>query len=522
MRIAFFDCFAGISGDMTLGALVDAGLNFEVLKEELAKLHLQDYEIKQEKVVKQGMTGTKIQVLAQEGHIHRHLNDITQIIQESELAEKIKDKAIAVFRKLAEAEAKVHGTSPQEVHFHEVGAVDAIVDIVGAAIGLHKLGIEKVYASAVHTGKGFTKAAHGTIPIPAPATLELLRGIPVYTQDIPFELVTPTGAAILSTYSSDFGDMPVMNVDQIGYGAGDRELSIPNLLRVMIGEKSTVDIPKINQHSGYAQQSLENHEHNHGHNHGHNHEHAYENEEGQEHKHKYIHQNKHGQMDAYGQEPKHVHEHKHVHLHDHDYTYEQKHNPTHNHKHEHNHQNNYIIDEPQELTIEQNPEIPPKGEARFLEEQTIQTGQALMLEANIDDMNPEFYDYFLQKFFNEGAMDVFLQPIQMKKNRPAVTLSLQIHPSQLEKFTTLILKETTTIGVRVYPVTKYMLPYEVINVDTSWGKAKTKVVRAGDEFGTLSPEYEDCRRIAEKENVPLKTVYEEVKRLAAEQTRQGK
>ncbi|WP_425800588.1 nickel pincer cofactor biosynthesis protein LarC [Desulfitobacterium sp. Sab5] len=462
MRIAYFDCFAGISGDMTLGALVDAGLNFEELKAELAKLHLKDYEIKQEKVVKQGMSGTKIHVLAQEGHVHRHLNDITQIIQESELAEEIKDKALAVFGKLAEAEARVHGTSPQEVHFHEVGAVDAIVDIVGAVIGLYKLGIEKVYASAVHTGQGFTKAAHGTIPIPAPATIELLQGIPVYTQNIPFELVTPTGAAILSTYCSDFGDMPVMKVDHIGYGAGERDLTIPNLLRIMIGEKSTMDIPKINPNSGYPQEILENHESD---------------------QQKHMHEHKHGR------------EYKHVHGHDHE------------HKHKYS--------ELQELWTGQNSEIPPKGEARFLQEQTIQAGEALMLEANIDDMNPEFYDYLIQKFFKEGAMDVFLQPIQMKKNRPAVTLSVQIHPSQLEKFTTLILKETTTIGVRVYPVTKYMLPYEVILVDTPWGKAKAKIVRAGGEFTTISPEYEDCRRIAEKENLPLKEIYEEIKKQAS-------
>lgn len=414
MRIAYFDCFAGISGDMTLGALVDAGLNFEELKLELAKLNLQEYEIKQEKVFKQGMTGTKIHVLAHEGHVHRHLTEITQIIQDSKLAEEVKAKAVAVFRKLAEAEAKVHGTSPDEVHFHEVGAVDAIVDIVGAVIGLNKLGIEKVYASAIHTGKGFTKAAHGTIPIPAPATLELLRGIPVYTQNIPFELVTPTGAAILSAYCSDFGDMPVMSVEHIGYGAGERELTIPNLLRVMIG----------------------------------------------------------------------------------------------NHNHSETHK----------LAASNNSEIPSRGEARFLQEQKIQAGQALMLETNIDDMNPEFYDYLIQKFLKEGAMDVFLQPIQMKKNRPAVTLSIQIHPSQLEKFTTLILKETTTIGVRVYPVTKYMLPYEVILVNTPWGEAKAKIVRAGEEFKTVSPEYEDCRRIADTENVPLNQVYEEVKRQAVERT----
>lgn len=415
MRIAYFDCFAGISGDMTLGALVDAGLDFDFLKSELAKLHLHDFEIRQEKVVKLGMTGTKIHVVAQEGHVHRHFKDISQIIEKSDLAAKVKEKAITIFWHLAEAEGKVHGVLPEQVHFHEVGAVDAIVDIVGAVIGLWHLGIEKVYASAVHTGKGFTKAAHGTIPIPAPATLELLKGIPIFSQDISFELVTPTGAAILSSYCSDFGEMPVMEVEQLGYGAGTRDLSIPNLLRVMIGEKSEKGLHKI----------------------GDTHE---------------------------------IQEHLQV--------------------------------------------IPPRGEDRFLEERSIQSGDALMIEANIDDMNPEFYDYLIQKCMKEGAMDVFLQPIQMKKNRPAVTLSVQIHTSQLDKFTALILKETTTIGVRVYPVTKYMLPYQVVTVDTLWGKVKVKIVQAGAEYQTISPEYEDCRRIAEAENIPLKEVYDEVKRRA--------
>lgn len=458
MRIAYFDCFAGISGDMTLGALVDAGLDFEILKADLAKLHLHDYELRQEKVVKQGMSGTKIHVLAQEGHIHRHLQDIVQIIEESELVDEVKEKAIAVFRRLAEAEAKVHGTTLEQVHFHEVGAVDAIIDIVGAVIGLWRLGIKKVYASAVHTGKGFTQAAHGTIPIPAPATLELLRGIPVYTQDISFELVTPTGAALLSTYCHDFGNMPVMEVESIGYGAGNRDLAIPNLLRITLGEKSELG---THDYDFKLEQPQHSHEHDH---HGH-----------------------------------HTHHTHHTH----------RESPADPGKHIHPKRYGSPIQVKHETTT-----LPPVGEARFLEEQSIQLGQALMLEANIDDMNPEFYDYFIQKFLREGAMDVFLQPIQMKKNRPAVTLSVQIHPTQLEQFTKLILKETTTIGVRVYPVTKYMLPYEVKTVDTLWGKAKVKIVRAGEQYQTVSPEYEDCRRIAEAENLPLKEVYEEIKRAA--------
>lgn len=398
MRIAYLDCFAGISGDMTLGALVDAGLDFDLLKRDLEGLAIKEYEISQEKVVKNGITGTKVHVVAQEGHVHRHLRHIQEIIEKSTLAEEVKEKSIAIFTRLAEAEAKVHGTTIDHVHFHEVGAVDAIVDIVGAVIGFWRLGIEKVYASSVHTGTGFVKAAHGLMPVPAPATLELLQGVPVYTQDIRTELVTPTGAAILTTYCQDYGPMPEFKVKRVGYGAGEKNLEIPNMLRLTIGEAESSE----------------------------------------------------DQMES-------------------------------------------------------------SSQRSWVKESGVREGQALTLETNIDDMNPEFYDYLLDKLLKAGAMDVFLQNIQMKKNRPATMLTVQIAPEKLEAVAHILFKETTSIGLRVYPITKYMLPYEIRNVETEFGTARVKVAFLEGEITTISPEYEDCRKLAQESGLALKNVYDLVK-----------
>lgn len=400
MKIAYLDCFSGISGDMTLGALVDAGLDFNLLQRDLAGLALDEYELYEEKVVKNGISGTKVHVLALEGHVHRHLGDIKAIIQRSALPEEVKEKSIQVFTRLAEVEAKIHGTTVDQIHFHEVGAVDAIVDIVGAVIGFWRLGIEKVYASPVHTGTGFVKAAHGVMPVPAPATLELLRGVPVYARDIQQELVTPTGAAILTSFCQDFGPMPEFKVERVGYGAGEKNLEIPNLLRLTVGELKT-------------------------------------NEE--------------------------------------------------------------------------------KAEKSIVRQDGIREGQALTVEVNIDDMNPEFYDHLFEKLLKAGAMDVYLQNIQMKKNRPASMLTVQIHPEKLEEFRTLIFKETTSIGLRVYPITKYMLPYELRTIETEYGKARVKVAFLEGKICTLSPEYEDCRKLALESGLSIKTVYDLVKQSALAQ-----
>lgn len=238
MKIAYFDCFAGASGDMILGSLLDAGLPLEKLKETLAKLQLDHYDLKVKKVLKKGLGGSQALVIINETdqNHHRHLADIKAIISQSDLADSIQQKSIAIFTRLAEAEAKIHQTTVDRIHFHEVGAMDAIIDIVGAVVGTTLLGIKKIFCSPLHTGSGTIECAHGTLPVPAPATAELLKGKPVYSTGINGELLTPTGAAILTTLASNFGPLPAMSVEQIGYGAGTSDPSIPNLLRVIIGE----------------------------------------------------------------------------------------------------------------------------------------------------------------------------------------------------------------------------------------------------------------------------------------------
>jgi uncharacterized protein (TIGR00299 family) protein len=244
MRVAYFDCFAGASGDMILGSLLDAGLDLEFLKTSLAKLQLDHYDVQVEKVLKKGVGGSQALVLLNDtdhDRHHRHLADIKAIISQSDLADSIQQKAIAIFTRLAEAEAKVHQTTIDRIHFHEVGAMDAIIDIIGAVIGITALGIQKIFCSPIHLGGGTVACAHGTLPVPAPATAELVIGKPVYSAGIDGELLTPTGAAILTTLASEFGPMPLMTIERIGYGAGKSDPDLPNLLRVMIGEMAEAD-----------------------------------------------------------------------------------------------------------------------------------------------------------------------------------------------------------------------------------------------------------------------------------------
>jgi len=239
LKIAYFDCFSGISGDMVLGALVDLGLGVAELKAELDKLNLSvPYELKAKKVEKHGIHGTKIDIALHQEDEARKLEDIMTIIEGSGLVEEVKESARKIFVRLAEAEARTHQQDLNEVHFHELGGLDAIIDIVGAVIGMKLLGIDAVYGSRLHLGRGFVKCRHGTLPVPAPATLELTKGVPVYGGDIDAELVTPTGAAIITTLARGFGELPEMKVEKIGYGAGKRNLPIPNLLRVLIGAQN--------------------------------------------------------------------------------------------------------------------------------------------------------------------------------------------------------------------------------------------------------------------------------------------
>lgn len=391
MRIAYFDCFSGVSGDMILGALLDVGLPVEELRSGLSLLKLQGFELKAAKVRKGPFTGTKVDVMVtEERPPHRHLSDILDILEQGDLDEGTKEDAKRIFTRLAEAEAKVHGTRIEEVHFHEVGAIDAIVDVVGAAFGLRRLGIERLYASPLNLGSGFVEGAHGRLPVPAPGTLELLKGIPAYSSGIEAELTTPTGAAILSTVASCFGPLPRMTIQKIGYGAGTRDLTEqPNLLRLITGE---------------AREAFEE-------------------------------------------------------------------------------------------------------------------DQIAVLEANIDDMNPQFFEPLMERLFEAGAFDVSFTPIIMKKSRPAVKLTVLADRSLAESLSALVLSESTTFGVRIYEVQRRKLRRETIEVKTRFGLVRVKCGFLGEKLLTSSPEYEDCKQIALSQKIPIGEVYEEARRLAANPSR---
>jgi len=387
-RIAYIDCFSGISGNMFLGALVDAGLEIRQLRTELARLPVNDYTIEAEPVRRRGLRGTHVTVNVEEQGVERHLTDVEAIIQDSNLPEPVKTGSRAIFRRLAEAEAAVHGLPVERVHFHEVGAVDAIVDVVGAVIGLWLLQVDQVYASPVRVGRGTVTCAHGTLPVPAPATVELLRGVPIYGRDVEAELVTPTGAAILTTLAEGFGTAPPMEVTHIGYGAGTRELPIPNLLRLSIGEEAA------------------------------------------------------------------------------------------------------------------KPETRPANSTGY--EQDVVT----LIEANIDDMNPQWYEHVMDRLFETGALDVFLTPIQMKQNRPATKLSVLVEEEHQLPILDALFAETTTIGVRTCQLERWKLARERIMVDTPYGSVGVKVARRGDKVLNMAPEHRDCKRVAKERSVPLKEVHE--------------
>jgi uncharacterized protein (TIGR00299 family) protein len=383
MTFAYFDCFSGISGDMTLGALVDAGVSIDALRAELAKLNISGYSLSSEKVKRAGFSATKVHVILDDREQPaRHLSDIRKIIEASTLASSIKQKSVLIFERLARAEAVVHGTTPEQVHFLEVGAVDAIVDIVGSVIGFEMLGITTTTASPVNLGSGTIRTAHGILPVPAPATAELLKGIPSYGSSVAFELTTPTGAVILSSLASSFGPMPQMRVARVAYGAGGKDLDgRPNVLRLMLGEPAA------------------------------------------------------------------------------DY-----------------------------------------------DEDT-----SIVIETNIDDMNPQVYDYLIEKLMEQGAQDAYLTPIIMKKGRPAILLSVLTDRSKTDVMLDTIFRETTSIGVRIQEVGRKKLTRKITEVTTHYGTIRVKISRHGDTIYTVTPEYEDCKRIAEEQQVPLQQVMEEAK-----------
>tara|TARA_B100000959_G_scaffold280078_1_gene341292 strand:+ start:1420 stop:2601 length:1182 start_codon:yes stop_codon:yes gene_type:complete len=385
MKIAFFDCFSGISGDMILGALTDLSDAPSFLREELKKLDLKGYSISNKKVKRGVIQATKVDVkVTEKSSSQKNLKNIVSIIENSGLAEKIKKDSIKIFRRLAEAEAKVHGTTIDKVHFHEVGAIDSIVDIVGSVIGIHHLNISKIVSSPLNTGSGFVKCAHGTLPVPAPAVMELLKGFPCFSSGVQQELTTPTGAAIITTLADEFGSLPNLKIERAGYGAGGIDLKeMPNALRIILGEHS--------------------------------------------------------------------------------------------------------------ISSESKEEI-------------------FVLETNIDDMNPEFYDVVMEKLFQAGAVDVFLTPIIMKKNRPATKLSVLTQQQNVKALANEVLKNTTSFGIRFYPVERVMLDREFQKIETIFGKMKVKIGKRDGEICHISPEYEACKEISREQGIPIKKVYEEVQK----------
>jgi uncharacterized protein (TIGR00299 family) protein len=376
--IAYLDCFSGISGDMLLGALVDVGLSLDDLRTDLARLPLSGYEVAADRVTRGGICGTLVRVTTTEEHAHRRLQDILQIIGGSDLPPEVGGPAEETFRRLAVAEARVHGKEVDEIEFHEVGAVDAIVDIVGAFAGLHRLRLTDVFASALPLGGGWVETAHGRLPVPAPATAELLKGVPACGGPAEVELVTPTGAAIVTTAARSFGPIPPMTIQGVGWGAGGRDLPHPNLLRICVGESSV----------GVREQQL------------------------------------------------------------------------------------------------------------------------VLIETNLDNMNPEFFGHLMERLFEAGALDVFYTPIVMKKSRPATLVSVLSEPALVDRLSSILFSETTTLALRVEQVSRRCLDREWREVETEYGTVRMKIGRVGSAVMNAAPEYEDCIRVARERGIAVKLVYD--------------
>ncbi len=377
MKIAYLDCFSGISGDMLLGALLDAGFSPQRLSEMITALALPEkVEVQVSQVVKKGLRATQVVILTGESHHHRRLSDIQQMIEQSGLPETVKRNGLAVFQRLAEAEAHVHGVDVEEIHFHEVGALDSIIDILGSLLGLYELGIEQLYASALPYSDGFVNGAHGRLPLPAPATAELLAAAqaPLTPGSAAVEQVTPTGAAVLAALARF--ERPAFRLEKVGVGAGQRELEWANILRILIG----------------------------------------------------------------------------------------------------------------------NQEGPALAEV-------------VTLECNIDDMNPEFYGAVMERLFRAGALDVFFTPIYMKKNRPAIMLSVIARRQDEPGLAQILLHETTTFGLRVQHASRHEAGRETRNVATPYGDIRVKIKILDGKICQAAPEYDDCRKAAETFRLPPLTVY---------------
>ncbi len=375
---------------MNLAAMIDLGLDKNFLLSELKKLKLSGYTIRFSKEQRSGITGTRVDVITDpsENQIHRNLSDIEKIIDTSDLNKQVKSLSKRIFQKLGKAEAHVHNKPISKIHFHEVGAIDSIIDIVGAAICYDYFQFDKIFASSVELGGGFIKASHGVLPVPAPATVEILKNIPTKIGGANFETTTPTGAAILSTLVNDFTDKIEMVIHKTGYGIGHKVTESPNLLRVYVGETDSV------KNSDKQKES-----------------------------------------------------------------------------------------------------------------------EACMIECNIDDMNPEWYDFIMEKLFDQGVQDVFFTPLMMKKNRPAIKISVLCSPDQMNKVKELLFIETTTLGLRTYKVDKTALERKLSKLATDYGEVTIKSCYYQNKLLHSKPEYEDCKQIAKERNIPIREVIEHINAL---------
>lgn len=380
MRVAYLDCAAGISGDMLLGALIDVGWPEHRLRELIAKLKIGDVQVRVDRVSKHGITASQVNVLSSPHQPHRGLHDLATIVMQAELPQSIQQRAIGALQLLAEAESQVHGVPVDRIHFHEVGAVDTIVDIVGTLVGLSELQIEEVHSSALPWSRGTVKTEHGVLPVPPPAVALLLRDIPVVGVDIEGETVTPTGATLARTISKQFGTMPAMKVERVGYGAGQRDWpDRPNVLRLTIGESS--------------------------------------------------------------------------------------------------------------------------------ESAGLHVEQLTVLSCNIDDMNPQWYEPLMKLLSEAGALDVWLTSVQMKKNRPGTVIEVLCQPDDSGTLRLLMLRHTSTLGVRETLVARHSLPRELQTVETEYGPVRVKVATLPDGSRKASPEHDDCAARAAEHSVTISAVW---------------
>jgi hypothetical protein len=379
MKIAYLDCFSGISGDMMIGALIDAGFPIEELKRVLQSLPLEGYTLEATREERNHLFGTRFKVnVSSNPHPHRRFSDIKALIRAGNLSPSARDKSIAIFESIALEEGKIHGCPAEDVHFHEVGAVDSIVDIVGSVLGMDYLGIATVCASSLPLGLGFVDTSHGRIPLPAPATVALLKGIPVHDSGLKEELVTPTGAALVKGLAHSFASLPAMVIEKVGYGVGSRNLADrPNLLRILIGQE---------QGGGH--------------------------------------------------------------------------------------------------------------------EETV-----VILESNLDDTNPEWLGFLMERLFEAGALDVAFLPGYMKKNRPAVLVHVIGKPQHKDQLIGVLFSESTTLGVRFHDTQRRVLERSSAEIDSPWGRMKVKKVFRPDRTFQLLPEFEECRRIAKEKGIPLRDIY---------------